>query len=113
MRFEAKVYFNYQRCRALAVPDHSSVELIPENARNWIGSELVEERREFNTEERLVGFNPPHVWNDFQEKGYSAFEVKAEIRIAGGGQRPKPLDRFRARWRLWLGGLYAISKLGL
>ena len=83
MKFKAKVYFNHQKFRALAIPADKTLDDLPETARRWIAPAVTEQVREFDTSEQLIGFDPQTVWDDFQTKGYSGFEVSAKVEIVG------------------------------
>lgn len=84
MKFKAKAYYNQQKHRALAIPDDKTLESLSEETLRWIGPEVTEKAIDLDTSERLIGFNPQKVWDDFQEKGFSTFEVKATISIVEG-----------------------------
>ncbi|EHK68647.1 hypothetical protein PPL19_23167 [Pseudomonas psychrotolerans L19] len=75
MKFKAKVYFNHQKFRALAIPEDSSLDLQPREVQQWIGPKVTEGERELDTSEQLIGFDPQRVWDDFQKKGWSGFEI--------------------------------------
>ncbi|WP_440060582.1 hypothetical protein ACTAB0_17990 [Pseudomonas syringae] len=79
MKFKVKVYYNVQHHRALAIPEEKTLDDLPDEAKGWIGPQTKAEIKEFDTSEQLLGFNPPKVWEDFQSKGYSTFEVTATI----------------------------------
>lgn len=83
MKFKAKVYFNHQKFRALAIPEGKSLDELPATAQQWIGPKVTEQSREFDTSEQLIGFDPQTVWDDFQTKGYSGFEVNAKVEVLG------------------------------
>lgn len=79
MKFKAKVFYNHQKCRALAIPADKTLDDLSDETRIWIGPTVTEDSKEFDTSEQLIGFNPPVVWEDFQTKGWSGFEVKVEV----------------------------------
>lgn len=81
MKFKAKVYFNHQRFRALAIPEDSSLDLLPRDVQQWIGPKVTEGERELDTSEQLIGFDPRTVWEDFEQKGYSQFEITAKTEL--------------------------------
>lgn len=81
MKFKAKVYFNNQKFRALAIPEDKTLDDLADNTRRWIGQTVTEGTREFDTSERLMGFDPQTVWDDFQIKGYSGFEVTSRVEV--------------------------------
>ncbi|GAB0077008.1 hypothetical protein I4I80_10510 [Pseudomonas syringae pv. tomato] len=81
MKFKVKAYYNHQKHRALAIPEEKTLDGLPDDARRWIGPEVTEELKELDTSEQLFGFNPPKVWDDFQSKGYSTFEVTATVQM--------------------------------
>nr|WP_314572886.1 hypothetical protein [uncultured Pseudomonas sp.] len=83
MKFKAKVYFNHQRFRALAIPADKNLEDLSEEVKKWIGPKVTEQTREFDTTEQLIGFDPQTVWDDFQTKGHSGFEVTAKVDVVG------------------------------
>ena len=78
MKFKAKVYYNHQKCRALAIPQDKALEDLDEETKAWIGPTVTEDTKEFDTSERLFGFDPPTVWDDFQQKGWSGIEVTVQ-----------------------------------
>ncbi|MEG5263247.1 hypothetical protein TRP66_02960 [Pseudomonas sp. JDS28PS106] len=81
MKFKVKAYYNHQQQRALAIPEDKTLDDLPEEAKRWIGPKVTEDVKELDTSEELFGFNPPKVWEDFQAKGYSTFEVRATVHI--------------------------------
>lgn len=81
MKFKVKAYYNHQTFRALAIPEHKSLNDLPDDAKRWIGPQVTEGTKELDTSERLIGFDPQTVWDDFQTKGFSVYEVKADIKI--------------------------------
>lgn len=83
MKFKAKVYFNHQKFRALAIPEDSSLDLLPRDIQEWIGPKVTEGERDLDTDERLIGFDPQTVWDDFQQKGYSGFEITTKSERIG------------------------------
>ncbi|UIN53602.1 hypothetical protein [Pseudomonas kribbensis] len=83
MKFKAKVYFNHQKFRALAIPADKTLDDLPDTAKTWIGPKVTEQTREFDTSEKLIGFDPQTVWDDFQTKGFSGFEVSAKVEVFG------------------------------
>jgi hypothetical protein len=81
MKFKVKAYYNHQKHRALAIPEDKTIHDLPEETLNWIGAEVTEDIRELDTSERLFGFDPQTVWDDFQTKGFSTYEIKATINV--------------------------------
>jgi len=81
MKFKAKVYFNNQKFRALAIPEGLTLDDLAEATKLWIGPTVTEGVRDFDTSERLMGFDPQTVWDDFQAKGYSGFEVTTRVDV--------------------------------
>lgn len=81
MKFKVKVYYNHQKHRALAIPEDKTIDDLSEETLNWIGPEVTEDARALDTSERLFGFDPQTVWDDFQAKGFSAYEIKATINV--------------------------------
>lgn len=82
MKFKVKAYYNHQKHRALAIPIDKTLDDLSDDTRRWIGPEVTEETKELDTSERLIGFDPQTVWDDFQTKGYSVFEITATVTIA-------------------------------
>ena len=81
MKFKVKAYYNHQKHRALAIPEDKTIDDMSEETLNWIGPEVTEDTRELDTSERLFGFDPQTVWDDFQVKGFSTYEIKATINV--------------------------------
>ena len=81
MKFKVKAYYNHQKHRALAIPEDKTIHDLPEETLIWIGPEVSEDIRELDTSERLFGFDPQTVWDDFQAKGFSTYEIKATIHV--------------------------------
>lgn len=84
MKFKAKAYYNHQKHRALAIPDDKTLDDISEEALRWIGPDVTHKVIDLDTSERLIGFDPQTVLDDFKAKGFSTFEVKATVSIVGG-----------------------------
>lgn len=81
MKFKAKAYYNHQKFRALAIPADKTIDDLSEDTRRWIGPEVTEKSLELDTSERLFGFDPQTVWDDFQAKGFSVYEITAKVQI--------------------------------
>ncbi|RIJ09883.1 hypothetical protein DXT77_15690 [Pseudomonas sp. 91RF] len=81
MKFKAKAYYNNQKYRALAIPEDKSLDDLSEDALRWIGPEVNEKTIDLDTSERLFGFDPQTVWDDFQAKGYSVYEITSKVTI--------------------------------
>jgi hypothetical protein len=81
MKFKVNVYYNHQKFRALAIPEDKTLDDLPDDAKRWIGPQVTEGTKELDTSERLMGFDPQTVWDDFQSKGFSVYEVRADINI--------------------------------
>lgn len=83
MKFKVKAYYNHQKFRALAIPQEKTLDDLPNDVKVWIGPEVTEGTKELDTSERLMGFDPQTVWDDFQTKGFSVYEIRSEVKIAG------------------------------
>lgn len=81
MKFKVKAYYNHETHRALAIPEDKTIDDMSEETLLWIGPEVTEDTRELDTSERLFEFDPQTVWDDFQVKGFSTYEIKATINV--------------------------------
>ncbi|AZD93033.1 MULTISPECIES: hypothetical protein [Pseudomonas] len=81
MKFKVKAYYNHQKHRALAIPEDKTLDDLSEETLRWIGPEVTEGTKELDTSERLFGFDPQTVWDDFQTKGFSVYEITAKVTI--------------------------------
>lgn len=81
MKFKVKAYYNSSKHRALAIPEDKTLDDLSDNEKLWIGPQVEEQIRELDTSEELIGFDPQTVWDDFQTKGFSTYEIKATVRV--------------------------------
>lgn len=81
MKFKVKAYYNQQKFRALAIPEDKTLDDLSDDAKRWIGPQVTEETKELDTSERLFGFDPQTVWDDFQSKGFSVYEITSKVQV--------------------------------
>lgn len=81
MKFKVKAYFNPSKHRALAIPEDKTLDDLSDETKLWIGPQVEEQTRELDTSERLFGFDPQTVWDDFQTKGFSTYEITAKVKV--------------------------------
>ena len=81
MKFKVKAYYNHQKHRALAIPEDKTLDDLSEDTLRWIGPEVTEDTKELDTSEKLFGFDPQTVWDDFKTKGFSTYEVTATVKM--------------------------------
>ncbi|AZC30115.1 hypothetical protein C4K38_2155 [Pseudomonas chlororaphis subsp. piscium] len=84
MKFKVKAYFNESKHRALAIPEDKTLEDLSAETRAWIGPTVTQQFRELDTSEKLIGFDPQTVWDDFQAKGFSTYEITATVTVING-----------------------------
>ncbi|MNJ40523.1 hypothetical protein D3C77_354200 [compost metagenome] len=81
MKFKVKAYYNPSKHRALAIPEDKTLDDLPDEQKLWIGPQVEEQIRELDTSEKLMGFDPQTVWDDFQAKGFSTYEIKVQVKV--------------------------------
>jgi len=81
MKFKVKVYYNHHKHRALAIPEDKTLDDLSEETLRWIGPEVTEDTRELDTSEKLIGFDPQTVWDDFKAKGFSTYEITVKVEV--------------------------------
>ncbi|MFJ2539381.1 hypothetical protein [Pseudomonas sp. NPDC087614] len=81
MKFKVRAYYNHSKHRALAIPEEKTLDDLSDEERLWIGPQVEEQIRELDTSEKLIGFDPQTVWDDFQAKGFSTYEITATVKV--------------------------------